>query len=217
MLPQRRTKVVPSRQGMAVRRFRNVGAGIGLAVLLVLSFRLVDVLSVAAQTLQVDVAGAFAASNVPGGSMDSGFQHHQPSLCCDDFVRGGQLVLAFVLLSGLPMTLAAFTVALATTLRTPRRWPPSAGEILRACFVLQWSSLMLSTLLTLPILWIDWRAVVAEWQGVFLLATMAASALALPAWRLTALAVNPAPISILGRRPNGALQPRATNCRRSIA
>jgi hypothetical protein len=139
--------------GVAVR-LRNSGAAIGLAVLLALSSRLVDALSVAAQMLQVDIAAAFASSNVPSGSMDSAFQQHQPSLCCDDFVRGGQLALLFVSLSGLPMALAAFTATIATTLRTPRRWPPSADGILRACFVLQWSSLMLSALLTLPSLWI---------------------------------------------------------------
>ncbi len=199
-----------------MRRIRNIGAGIGLAILLALSFRLVDALSVAAQTLQVDIAAAFASSNVPGDSIDLVFQYHQPSLCCDDFVRGGHLVLVFVLLSGLPMAIAAFTAAVATRLRTPRRWPARAGGILLACFVLQGSSLTLSTVLTLPGLWIDWRAVLAEWQGAFLLATMTASGLALPAWRLTALAVaaaDPAPISLLGRRANGPLQPRATRAR----
>lgn len=186
-----------------MRRSRGIATGIGLVILLALSFRLVDVLSMAAQTLQVDIAATFAISHVPDGATDLVVQYHQPSLCCADFIRGGQLALLFVLLSGLPMALAACAAALATGLRAPRRWPSAAGGVLRACFVLQWSSLMLSTLLTLPILWIDWRAALAEWQGVFLLATITASALGLPAWRFAALAVaDPEPISIRGCRPN---------------
>jgi hypothetical protein len=185
-------------------RLRRMGIGIGLTVLVALSFRLLDLLSGASQALRIDVAAVLTRSDVPKAWDDVFVEHHAPSLCCEEFVRGGQLSLLFVLLSGLPMALAACTAALATRRRSPRPWSRSAYRVFQACFVVQWSSFMLSALLTLAGLWIDWRMLIAEWQGVFLLVTMTASALALPAWRVAAVGEPLAPVSIIGRRSKDA-------------
>jgi hypothetical protein len=168
-------------------QLRRIGVGIGATLLLAVSFRLLDLLSAASQALQVDIAAAFARSDVPNLADDLVFEHHAPSLCCDDFIRGGQLVLLVVLMSGLPMALAGLAVAYATWRRSPRPWPRSMGVLLRAGFVVQWSGFMLSALLTVAFLWIDWRATLASWQGLFVLLTMTMSALALPAWQVAAV------------------------------
>jgi hypothetical protein len=129
-----------------------------------------------------------AAVETESSSAGIDFIDDHLSECCDGFYGGGSLVIFFVLLSGLPAVFGAWVAALLTR---RRRWQWSSGWApwLQACFVLQLSAAFLAAVVLLAFLPLDWS--ILQYQA-FLVLTIVASLLALPAWRSLTAATKPA-------------------------
>jgi hypothetical protein len=174
-----------------MRRWRTVGAGVVLVTLLVAVWQLVDELSELSVAVRKDVGAVLARRDVPPASGDLTFVTHQPSLCCEDFYDGARRAMLGALLIGIPLALMAYTSLLITGRHPAKPWLRSIGGLLRAGFVLQWSSLMVTAMVTLPFLLTAFTEVVSSWQGIYLVVTLIANVVALPAWRAAALAARP--------------------------
>jgi len=101
-----------------------------------------------------------------------------PSVCCDEFYDGGRLVLAGVVLGGIPMAMFALILTRrATWVAAIERW--SGWEsLLRACVVFQLSNFLLASVALLTL----WDELRVTGVGVFLV-NVCTSLLALPFWR----------------------------------
>jgi hypothetical protein len=113
-----------------------------------------------------------------------------PSVCCDDFNDGMSMVLLGVFLSGIP----AAVVALTLWLRVRRAETPTLASgwhfVVLGGAILQVANLVLSLCLVGVAVTLGAAGeIVTDSSGIYLLATLAASAVALPAWRLIAGAV----------------------------
>jgi len=111
-----------------------------------------------------------------------------PSVCCEGFYAGGLLALVGVLLGGIPLAVVGFVLARRTDRTGSSSWTTPWTLVVQSCLVFQLMNLALAGFLVVIALYTFTPVgpFVIGMSGllVFLLANVATSALAVPAWRI---------------------------------